>query len=86
VSAEGVPVRSAEGEMVFAYLPVTAAGFGFGMHADFELVASRQDVSDSHSANHVLLGRIPKLFVHAILSDPILGEDAFPVYLPEMDR
>ena len=86
VSAEGVPIRSAEGEMVFAYLPVTAAGFGFGLHADFELVASRQDVSDSHSANHVLLGRIPKLFVHAILSDPILGEDAFPVYLPEMDR
>ena len=86
VSAEGVPIRSAEGEMVFAYLPVTAAGFGFGLHADFELVASRQDVSDSHSANHVLLGRIPKLFVHAILSDPILGEDAYPVYLPEMDR
>ncbi len=27
---------------VFAYLPVTAAGFGFAMHADFELVASRQ--------------------------------------------
>ena len=49
VSDDWSPLRSEEGELVFAYLPVTAAGFGFAIHADFELVASRQDVSDSHS-------------------------------------
>lgn len=49
------PLRSADGELIFAYLPVTAAGFGFAINADFELVASRQDVSDSHSGNHMLL-------------------------------
>ena len=79
------PMRSAEGELIFAYLPVTAAGFGFGINADFELVASRQDVSDSHSGNHVLLGRIPPLFVHSILTDPALGEDAFATYLPDVE-
>jgi hypothetical protein len=68
-----------------ADLPVNGVGFGFAIHADFELVASRQDVSDTHSANHVLLGRIPRLFVHAVLSDPALGEDAFPSYLPDAD-
>jgi hypothetical protein len=41
------PMRSADGESVFAYLPVTSAGFGFAINADFELVASRQDVSKS---------------------------------------
>jgi hypothetical protein len=69
------PRRSADGEQVFAYLPVTSAGLPFALHADFELVASRQDVSDSHAANHVLLGRVPRLFVHAVLSDPALGEE-----------
>lgn len=78
------PLRT-DGELVFAYLPVTAAGFGFAINADFELVASRQDVNDSHSGNHVLLGRIPSLFVHAILTDPCLGEDAFPTYLPDVE-
>jgi hypothetical protein len=57
--------------------PVTAVGFAFAINADFELVASRQEVSDSVDGNHVLLGRIPPLFVHAVLSDPVLGEDAF---------
>jgi hypothetical protein len=80
-----VPLRSAEGELIFAYLPVIAAGFGFAINADFELVASRQDVSDSHGSNHVLLGRIPSLFVHAILTDPALGEDAFATYLPDVE-
>ncbi len=42
-------------------------------------------MSDSHSGNHVLLGRIPRLFVHAVLSDPQLGEDAFPIYLPDIE-
>ena len=79
------PQRSTDGELIFAYLPVTAAGFGFAIHADFELVASRQDVSDAHSGNHVLLGRIPRLFVHAVLSDPVLGEDAFATYLPDIE-
>ena len=79
-----VPVRSAEGELIFAYLPVIAAGFGFAINADFELVASRQDVS-SHGSNDVLLGRIPSLFVHAILTDPTLGEDAFATYLPDVE-
>ena len=83
VDADERPQRSADGEQVFAFLPVTAAGFGFAIHADFELVASRQDVSDAHSGNHVLLGRIPRLFVHALLVDPRLGEDAFPTYLPD---
>ena len=46
VSADLAPQRSAHGELVFAFLPVTAAGFGFALHADFELVASRQEVSD----------------------------------------
>ena len=27
-------------------------------------------MSDSNSANHVLLARVPKLFVHAVLTDP----------------
>ena len=45
VSAELTPKRSAHGELVFAYLPVTAAGLPFALHADFELVASRQEVS-----------------------------------------
>jgi hypothetical protein len=79
------PMRSTDGELIFAYLPVTAAGFGFAINADFELVASRQDVSDSHSGNHVLLGRIPPLFVHAVLTDPALGEDAFATYLPDVE-
>ena len=79
------PLRSAEGELIFAYLPVCAAGFGFAINADFELVASRQDVSDSNSGNHVLLGRIPPLFVHAVLTDPALGEEAFPTYLPDVE-
>jgi hypothetical protein len=79
------PLRSADGELVFAYLPVCSGGFGFAINADFELVASRQDVSDSHSGNHVLLGRIPALFVHAILTDPALGDDAFPTYLPDVE-
>ncbi len=35
------PQRSASGELVFAYLPVTSAGFGFALHADFELVVRR---------------------------------------------
>lgn len=83
VGSDQTPRRSDEGELVFAYLPVTAAGFGFAIQADFELVASRQDVSE-HSGNHVLLGRIPGLFVHAVLSDPALGEDAFPCYLPDL--
>ena len=134
VGDDGSPQRSSGGEqLVFAYLPVTAAGFSFAMHADFELVASRQvshsepqalssggrlassgprraaadspspqvtlshtrlahavaprpprtqDVSDTHAGNHVLLGRIPKLFVHAVLSDPQLGEDAFATCAP----
>ena len=85
VGADSSPQRSVDGELIFAFLPVTAAGFGFGIHADFELVASRQDVSDSHSGNHVLLGRVPRLFVHAILADPALGEDAFPTYLPDVE-
>ena len=68
------PLRTAEAEHVFAYLPVTVAGLGFAINADFELVASRQDVNDSHSGNHMLLGRIPCLFVHAVLADPMLGE------------
>eukprot|EP01043_Picozoa_sp_COSAG02_P018063 COSAG02_NODE_833_length_16656_cov_42.746814_1_plen_715_part_10 len=59
------PLRSTDGELIFAYLPVTAVGFGFAINADFELVASRQDVNDSHSGNHVLLARVPPLFVHA---------------------
>ena len=63
VDEELRPLRVVEGELVFAYLPVTAAGFQFAINADFELVASRQDVSDNHSGNHVLLGRIPPLFV-----------------------
>ena len=42
-------------------------------------------MSDSDHGNHVLLGRVPPLFVHAVLSDPALGEDAFPAYLPDMD-
>ena len=128
VSAELTPQRSAHGELVFAYLPVTGAGLPFALHADFELVASRQEVSmaivsrsychskcchskysnappptptltlaptpiptptltlaptptltlaptpdevsDSNSANRVLLARVPKLFVHAVLTDP----------------
>ena len=74
VSDALAPQRSASGRLVFAYLPVTAVGLGFALHADFELVASRQDVSDGHSGNHVLLARVPKLFVHAVLSDPVLGE------------
>jgi hypothetical protein len=45
-----------------------------------------EQVSDSHSGNHVLLGRIPPLFVHALLSDPLLGEDAFPTYHLDGDR
>ena len=49
VDDDSKPTRSPEGELVFAYLPVTAAGFGFAIHADFELVASRQDVSDHHN-------------------------------------
>ena len=64
---------------------MTGAGLGFAINADFELVASRQDVNDSHSGNHMLLGRVPSLFVHAVLADPILGEVAFPTYLPDMD-
>ena len=79
------PLRTAEGENIFAYLPVTGAGLSFAINADFELVASRQDVNDSHSGNHMLLGRVPALFVHAILTDPVLGESAFPTYLPDMD-
>ena len=79
------PLRSEDGELIFAYLPVCAAGFPFAINADFELVASRQDVSDSDSGNHVLLGRIPPLFVHAILTDPVLGEDAFATYLPDVE-
>ena len=79
VTPDATPLRSTEGELIYAYLPVTAVGLGFAIHADFELVASRQEVSDSHAANHVLLGRIPNLFVHAVLSDPSLGEDAFPI-------
>eukprot|EP01048_Picozoa_sp_COSAG05_P020428 COSAG05_NODE_3465_length_2043_cov_1.729424_1_plen_640_part_00 len=85
VDEASAPLRSSDGELVFAYLPVTAAGFGFAINADFELVASRQDVSDSHSGNHVLLGRVPALFVHSVLVDPALGEDAFPTYLPDVD-
>ena len=85
VSADRTPQRSAHGELVFAYLPVTAAGLPFALHADFELVASRQEVSDSNSANHVLLARVPKLFVHAVLTDPALGEDAFAAYLPDTE-
>ena len=64
---------------------MTSAGLPFALHADFELVASRQDVSDSHAANHVLLGRVPRLFVHAVLSDPALGEEAFATFLPDVD-
>ena len=79
------PRRSEDGELIFAYLPVTGAGLNFAIHADFELVASRQDVSDNHSGNHVLLGRIPRLFVHAVLTDPMLGEDSFATYLPDVD-
>ena len=45
VSADLTPQRSAHGELVFAYLPVSAAGLPFALHADFELVASRQEVS-----------------------------------------
>ena len=45
VSPDLAPQRSASGELVFAFLPVTAAGFGFALHADFELVASRQEVT-----------------------------------------
>merc|ERR1711995_126978 len=85
VSEELAPQRSADGELVFAFLPVTSAGLPFALHADFELVASRQDVSDSHTANHVVLGRVPRLFVHAVLSDPALGEDALATYLPDVD-
>ena len=42
-------------------------------------------MSDTHSGNHVLLARVPKLFVHAVLSDPALGEDAFAAYLPDTE-
>ena len=42
-------------------------------------------MSDSHSANHVLLARVPKLFVHAVLSDPALGEEAFAAFLPDTE-
>ena len=49
VGEDLTPLRSAEGELVFAYLPVISAGFGFAIDADFELVASRQDLSHSHS-------------------------------------
>ncbi|KAL7550003.1 hypothetical protein ACHAWF_013259 [Thalassiosira exigua] len=84
VDEKSCPRRMDGGELVFAYLPVTAAGFGFAINADFKLVASRQEVQDSHP-NLVILGRIPPLFVHAILSDEILGEDAFPFYLPDID-
>ena len=28
---------------------------------------------------------LQRLFVHAVLSDPSLGEDAFPSYLPDLD-
>ena len=85
VSDALAPQRSASGELVFAYLPVTAVGLGFALHADFELVASRQDVSDGHSGNHVLLARVPKLVVHAVRSDPVLGEEAFAAYLPDSE-
>ena len=76
VSADQTPQRSSEGELVFAYLPVCAAGFGFAIHADFELVASREDVSDRHHGNHVLLGRIPPLFVVSVpvlCNNPLCG-------------
>ena len=85
VSDALAPQRSASGELVFAYLPVTAAGRLRGARTRLRSSRAARTSATAHSGNHVLLARVPKLFVHAVLSDPVLGEEAFAAYLPDSE-
>ena len=64
--ADGLPVKEANGQYVFAYLPVMQlAQLPFIIHADFLLPGSRQSVSEN-AWNRKLRDEIIKLFVGAI--------------------
>ena len=53
---------------VFAYLPVYSAGLRFVVHADFELVASRQLLRHDSAWNQLLRSNVAKAFVAAMTS------------------
>lgn len=67
----------------FAFLPIRDYGFRFVCHADFDLVANREDVDMSSARNQVFLHELPKAFlraVHALNSGHL--RYTWPYYLP----
>ena len=53
---------------VFAFLPVYSAGLRFVVHADFELVASRQQLRHDSAWNQMLRTKVAQAFVAAMTS------------------
>ncbi|KAF5968738.1 hypothetical protein FBULB1_10591 [Fusarium bulbicola] len=64
VDSEGNPVSNTQ--KVFAFLPVDDLGFRFPIHADFILVASREDLDESSPWNWSLRFAIKFAFVSSI--------------------
>lgn len=51
---------------VYAFLPVYAAGLKFAVHADFDLVASRQNLRHDSTKNLALREAVARVFVAAV--------------------
>ena len=57
---------------VFAYLPVTSSGLPFAIQADFDLVASRQELDHDSAWNHHVRGHVADAVAHILQTDPLL--------------
>ncbi|KAH6663691.1 histidine kinase-like ATPase [Halenospora varia] len=53
-------------ENMYAFLPIRNYGFKFVIHADFLLVANREDIDFSSTWNQMLAKGIPSAFLHAV--------------------
>ncbi|KAK3281334.1 hypothetical protein CYMTET_10869 [Cymbomonas tetramitiformis] len=75
-SCEGDREREPEGEMLYAYLPVCRVGLPFIVHADFDLVSSRQQLHLGSGRNARLRDAVPAAFLSAVRCDAELRRRA----------
>ena len=61
--------------MLFAFLPVCCAGFPFALHADFDLVSSREGLQTDSAWNVWLRDQLPAAFAEAVRGDTALREE-----------
>ncbi|KAK3280654.1 hypothetical protein CYMTET_11525 [Cymbomonas tetramitiformis] len=70
---QGAYATPCEQQAVFAYLPLRSYGLRFIVQADFVLPSSREEIDQDSAWNQWLLGRLPALFVEALLEFCKLG-------------